>query len=122
MVFICCLWGLMAQCWTQLLANYEFMSGIWLHTVRKRTPRFLVSYSHEKDDEDSLNKVNLKADLNMNEDKVVRVAALTLTEASHREGSHASQTLFRKTEHLKASPTQSREMMVVIQAFCPSNC
>uniref|UniRef100_F6HZ16 Uncharacterized protein n=1 Tax=Vitis vinifera TaxID=29760 RepID=F6HZ16_VITVI len=45
------------------------------------------------------------------DDEVAHVAALTLTEASLREGSHASQAPFRRTEHMKASPVQSRERM-----------
>ena len=98
----------------------NFISGIRPHAVKKRTPRFLVSYSHKKDD-DALNNVNLRSDLDMNDDKVAHVAALTLTKASQREGCrHASQAPLRRTEHMKASPAQSRERMVVIHAFCHS--
>lgn len=95
------------------------------HAVRKRTPRFPVSCSYKKGNEESyfsLNKVSLRSDMDTTDDEVAHVAALTLTEASLREGSHASQAPFRRTEHMKASHVQSRERMVVIHIFCHCNC
>lgn len=106
------------------MANYEFILGIRPHAVRKRTPRIPVSYSYKKDEEESYfsqNEVSLRSGLDANDDEVAHVAALTLTEASQRKGSHASQATFRKREYMKVSPVQSRERMVVIHIFCHCN-
>lgn len=96
------------------LLKRSLSDGMRPHAVRKRTPRFPVSCSYKKDNEESyfsLNKVSLRSDLDTTDDEVAHVAALTLTEASLREGSHASQAPFRRTEHMKASHVQSRERM-----------
>ncbi|XP_019080574.1 protein ALWAYS EARLY 2 isoform X1 [Vitis vinifera] len=96
------------------LLKRSLSDGIRPHAVRKRTPRFPVSCSYKKGNEESyfsLNKVSLRSDMDTTDDEVAHVAALTLTEASLREGSHASQAPFRRTEHMKASPVQSRERM-----------
>lgn len=84
--------------------------------MRKRTPRFPVSFSHKKDVAEtyaSPSKRGRKLEVDTNDDKVARVAALTLAEASQRGGSpQISQTSYRRTEHITSSPAQSWERMV----------
>ncbi|XP_024026911.1 protein ALWAYS EARLY 2 [Morus notabilis] len=69
--------------------------------VGKRTPRFPVSYSHKKDfgeNYDSPLKRNRKSDHD-NEDDVLHVAALALTEAAQRVGSPQVSTPYKRQEH-----------------------
>ncbi|KAH9755099.1 protein ALWAYS EARLY 2 [Citrus sinensis] len=83
--------------------------------VKKRTPRFPVSYSQKKDDRDDyipLNKKDRRSAVDANDDEVAHVAALALTEASQRGGSpQVSQSPHKKTEHGKSSPVQIWDKM-----------
>ncbi|XP_018843585.1 protein ALWAYS EARLY 2-like isoform X2 [Juglans regia] len=97
------------------LLNRRNCDGTQPRAVRKRTPRFPVSFSHKKDVAEtyaSPSKRGRKLEVDTNEDKVARVAALTLAEASQRGGSpQISQTSYRRTEHITSSPAQSWERM-----------
>ncbi|XP_041020080.1 protein ALWAYS EARLY 2 isoform X2 [Juglans microcarpa x Juglans regia] len=97
------------------LLNRRNYDGTQPRAVRKRTPRFPVSFSHKKDIAEtyaSPSKRGRKLEVDTNEDKVARVAALTLAEASQRGGSpQISQTSYRRTEHITSSPAQSWERM-----------
>ncbi|KAM7473953.1 hypothetical protein LguiB_021196 [Lonicera macranthoides] len=79
--------------------------------VRKRTPRIPVSYSYRKDNfENYVSPNKRRRKLDVDED-VAHVAALALTEASHRGGSsQVSQSPFR-TDHIKSSLLKGRERM-----------
>lgn len=93
-----------------------FILGTQPRAVKKRTPRFPVSYSHKKDDRDDyipLNKKERRSDADTNDDEVAHVAALALTQASQRGGSpQVSQSPYKRTEHGKSSPVQSWDKMV----------
>ncbi|KAG2695565.1 hypothetical protein I3760_07G018600 [Carya illinoinensis] len=97
------------------LLNRRNCDGAQPRAVRKRTPRFPVSFSHKKDVAEtyaSPSKRGRKLEVDTNDDKVARVAALTLAEASQRGGSpQISQTSYRRTEHITSSPAQSWERM-----------
>ncbi|GAV63149.1 LOW QUALITY PROTEIN: DIRP domain-containing protein [Cephalotus follicularis] len=82
--------------------------------VGKRTPRFPVSYSHNKDVRENYippNKKARKLEVDANDDEVAHVAALALTEASQMGGSpQVSQTPYRsRAVHRRFSPVQSGE-------------
>ncbi|KAL6009859.1 hypothetical protein ACLOJK_000290 [Asimina triloba] len=81
--------------------------------VGKRTPRFPVSYLHDrtvKGNNYFPNKQGLKSAADADDDDVARVAALALAEASQRGGSpQVSRTPSRRTENMKPSPIQSGE-------------
>lgn len=94
----------------------SYILGNQPRAVKKRTPRFPVSYSQKKDDRDDyipLNKKDRRSAVDANDDEVAHVAALALTEASQRGGSpQVSQSPHKKTEHGKSSPVQTWDKMV----------
>nr|DAD33388.1 TPA_asm: hypothetical protein HUJ06_012239 [Nelumbo nucifera] len=82
--------------------------------VGKRTPRFPVSHSYDKDDREkhvSSNKRGMKPEIDANDDEVAHEVALALAEASQRGGSpQVSQTPNRR-ESMRPSPVQNGERM-----------
>lgn len=92
-----------------------FVSGSQPRAVGKRTPRFPVSYSHKKDyGENYISPIkrNRKTDHD-NEDDVLHVAALALTEAAQRVGSPQVSTPYKRQEHVSSSPALSWEKLVI---------
>ncbi|XP_057499350.1 protein ALWAYS EARLY 3-like isoform X3 [Actinidia eriantha] len=77
--------------------------------VRKRTPRFPVTHSFRKDDNDNHDSPNKSSRNSQLDDDVEHVAALALTEASQGEGSPQVSPSPFKSDHMKPSPFQSRE-------------
>ncbi|KAL7235191.1 hypothetical protein ACSBR1_018644 [Camellia fascicularis] len=76
-------------------------------TVRKRTPRFPVTYSSRNDGNDNYVSPNKRGQRLELDDDVEHVVALALTQASQRGGSpQVSRSPFR-TDHMKSSPIQS---------------
>lgn len=108
--WICFESAVICEAWIQMLIISLFLGFV----VRKRTPRIPVSYSYRKDNcENYVSPNKRRRKLNVDED-VAHVAALALTEASHRGGSsQVSQSPFR-TDHIKSSPLKGRERRVII--------
>ncbi|KAL5783706.1 hypothetical protein ACOSP7_008735 [Xanthoceras sorbifolium] len=92
--------------------------------VKKRTPRFPVSYSYKKDDRHNYippNKKERKSDTDADDDDVEHGAALLLTEGLQRVGSpQVSRTLYNRTEHEKPSAVQSWGKMIPQLETCHS--
>ncbi|CAA6661334.1 unnamed protein product [Spirodela intermedia] len=77
--------------------------------VGKRTPRFPVSYTYDREAMNMLSPSKLvKSERDADEDGV-HVAALALAEASQRAGSPQVSRTPLRTEHSKSSPVQSGE-------------
>lgn len=84
---------------------------------RKRTPRFQIACSSQKDDKDSHVSPNRSGQKTDWADDVENAAASVLTKACQRGGSpHVSQSPFKK-DHMTSSPFQSRVSMVIISIF-----
>ncbi|XP_043723026.1 protein ALWAYS EARLY 2-like isoform X2 [Telopea speciosissima] len=83
--------------------------------VKKRTPRFPVSYTYNRDDKEkflSPNKQGLRSHIDANDDDVAHEVALALAEASQRGSSpQISQTPNRRIERMRSSSVQNGEMM-----------
>ncbi|KAJ4967952.1 hypothetical protein NE237_014653 [Protea cynaroides] len=79
----------------------------------KRTPRFPVSYTYNRDDREkflSPNKPGLRSYLDSNDDDVAHDVALALAKASQRGSSpQFSQTPNRRTERMRSSSVQNGE-------------
>ncbi|KAH9755103.1 protein ALWAYS EARLY 2 [Citrus sinensis] len=108
-------WSMAATGGCLSLLKRSRIDGNQPRAVKKRTPRFPVSYSQKKDDRDDyipLNKKDRRSAVDANDDEVAHVAALALTEASQRGGSpQVSQSPHKKTEHGKSSPVQIWDKM-----------
>ncbi|KAL9447323.1 hypothetical protein AB3S75_014900 [Citrus x aurantiifolia] len=108
-------WSMAATGGCLSLLKRSRIDGNQPRAVKKRTPRFPVSYSQKKDDRDDyipLNKKDRRSAVDANDDEVAHVAALALTEASQRGGSpQVSQSPHKKTEHGKSSPVQTWDKM-----------
>ncbi|PSS24589.1 Protein ALWAYS EARLY like isoform 2 [Actinidia chinensis var. chinensis] len=96
------------------LTNDGYFSSLkWRHSdgcaVRKRTPRFPVTHSFRKDDNENHDSPNKSSRNSQLGDDVEHVAALALTEASLGEGSPQVSPSPFKSDHMKPSPFQSRE-------------
>lgn len=83
--------------------------------VGKRTPRFPVSYSYDKDNGQkyfSPTRQGLKLKVDSVDDDVAHEVALTLAKASQRGGSpQVSQTPNRRMDNIRSSPVQNGERM-----------
>ncbi|KAJ4974391.1 hypothetical protein NE237_007565 [Protea cynaroides] len=79
--------------------------------VGKRTPRFPVSHTYDRDDWGkflSPNKQGLKSYVDANDDEVAHEVALALAEASQRGGSpHVSQMSNGRNERIRSSSVQN---------------
>lgn len=108
-------WSMAATGGCLSLLKRSRTDGSQPRAVKKRTPRFPVSYSQKKDGRDDyipLNKKDRRSAVDTNDDEVAHVAALALTEASQRGGSpQVSQSPYKRTEHGKSSPVQSWDKM-----------
>ncbi|RVW55741.1 Protein always early 3 [Vitis vinifera] len=83
--------------------------------LEKRTPRFPVSYSYDKDNGQkyfSPTRQGLKLKVDSVDDDVAHEVALTLAKASQRGGSpQVSQTPNRRMDNIRSSPVQNGERM-----------
>lgn len=108
-------WSMAATGGCLSLLKRSRTDGSQPRAVKKRTPRFPVSYSQKKDDRDDYippNKKGRRSAVDANDDEVAHVAALALTEASQRGGSpQVSHNPYKRTEHGKSSPVQSWDKM-----------
>lgn len=84
--------------------------------VGKRTPRFPVLHSYDKDNSQkyfSPSRQGLKLKVDSVDDDVAHEVALALAKASQRGGSpQVSQTPNRRMDNIRSSPVQNGERMV----------
>lgn len=104
-------------------AFYLFL-GSRPRAVGKRTPRFPVSYSYDKDNGQkyfSPSRQVLKLKVDSVDDDVAHEVALALAKASQRGGSpQVSQTPNRRRiDNIRLSPVQNGERMVIV--YCSFN-
>ncbi|XP_044498387.1 protein ALWAYS EARLY 2-like isoform X3 [Mangifera indica] len=94
------------------LLKRAFLDGSQPRVVKKRTPRIPVSYSCKKNARVNYTVLikERESEVDGNDDEVTHVAALALTEVSHKAGSlQVSLTPYKRTEHVLSSPAQSWE-------------
>lgn len=95
--------------------SFIFFKGSQPRVVKKRTPRIPVSYSCKKNARVNYTVLikERESEVDGNDDEVTHVAALALTEVSHKAGSlQVSLTPYKRTEHVLSSPAQSWEKTV----------
>lgn len=106
-------------------AFYVFL-GSRPRAVGKRTPRFPVSYSYDKDNGQkyfSPTRQGLKLKVDSVDDDVAHEVALTLAKASQRGGSpQVSQTPNRRMDNIRSSPVQNGERMVLVYFLFDGLC
>ena len=99
----------------------KFAAGTRPRVVGKRTPRFPISYSHDKVNREkffSSARQGLKLKVDASVDDVAHEVALALAEASQKGGSpQVSQTPNRRTRNIMSSPNRNVERMVLFNLY-----